>query len=210
MEYIFSFFDVHKAIEIIKTVPWHYVLLIAFLLTFIENIFPPSPSDVLLMFMGSLISIGTVGFFPLFITSTLGSILGFLLMYWLGFKYGNKIIKSNKLPFITKENLAKPEEWFKKYGYYIIVANRFLSGTRALISFFAGISELPIYKTTILSALSAALWNIILLLIGFEIGENIEQMNYILNIYGKILIPLIVVLILGFLLYNKFKTKKLN
>lgn len=210
MEYIFSFFDVHKAIEIIKTVPWHYVLLIAFLLTFIENIFPPSPSDVLLMFMGSLISIGTVGFFPLFITSTLGSILGFLLMYWLGFKYGNKIIKSNKLPFITKENLAKPEVWFKKYGYYIIVANRFLSGTRALISFFAGISELPIYKTTILSALSAALWNIILLLIGFEIGENIEQMNYILNIYGKILIPLIVVLILGFLLYNKFKTKKLN
>lgn len=210
MEYIFSFFDVHKAIEIIKTVPWHYVLLIAFLLTFIENIFPPSPSDVLLMFMGSLISIGTVGFFPLFITSTLGSILGFLLMYWLGFKYGNKIIKSNKLPFITKENLAKPEEWFKKYGYYIIVANRFLSGTRALISFFAGISELPIYKTTILSALSAALWNIILLLIGFEIGENIEQMNYILNIYGKILIPLIVVLVLGFLLYNKFKTKKLN
>lgn len=210
MEYIISFFDVHKAIEIIKTVPWHYVLLIAFLLTFIENIFPPSPSDVLLMFMGSLISIGTVGFASIFIASTLGSVLGFLLMYWFGLKFGNKMINSNKLPFLTQENLAKPEEWFRKYGYYIIVANRFLSGTRAVISFFAGISELPIYKTTILSALSAALWNTILLLIGFYIGENIEQMNYILSLYGKILIPIVVVAVLAIILYKKYKPKPLD
>lgn len=210
MEYIISFFDVHKAIEIIKTVPWHYVLLIAFLLTFLENLFPPSPSDVLLMFMGSLISVGTVGFLSIFLASTLGSVLGFLLMYWLGLNFGNKLIKSKKLPFITKENLAKPEEWFRKYGYYLIVVNRFLSGTRAVISFFAGISELPIYKTTILSALSAALWNTILLLIGYYIGENIEQMNYILSLYGKILIPVLVLIIIAFILYRKYRPKPLD
>ncbi len=208
---IINFFDINNLIHFLSSVPWYILLITAFVLTFIENIFPPSPSDVLLMFMGSLIGIGTIGFVPLLVSSTLGSSIGFLVMYWLGKEFGEKMINSNKLPFITHNNLVKPKQWFTKYGFYLIIANRFLSGTRAVISFFAGMSELPLKKTTLLSTISALIWNFILLYIGKIIGGNLDTLNKYLNLYGKIVLELctivIIILLIRYLYLKKNKAK---
>ena len=70
-----------------KTIVWlqHLsplgVMVAIFLIAYIENIFPPSPSDVLLVFAGTLIGLGTVGFVPALIVATLGSTLGFMTAY---------------------------------------------------------------------------------------------------------------------------------
>ncbi len=199
-EIVELFTNLDYALELLKSIEWYWVLLFAFLITFIENIFPPSPSDVLLLFMGSLVGLGNIDFISLLMSSTLGSILGFVLMYYIGKFFGEKIIESNKIPFINSESLEKPKLWFNKYGFYIIVANRFLSGTRAVISFFAGISHLPIYKTTILSSLSALLWNFILIYLGVIFSNNLGKVVEYINLYGKILFPLIIVLLLIFIL----------
>jgi len=182
--------------EFLKTVPWYSVLIFAMFITFLENIFPPSPSDVLLVFMGTLVSVGTVDFISLLVMATTGSTFGFLVMYLLGDKFETKIIDSDKLPFITKKQLEKPEQWFRKYGYYIIVANRFLSGTRAVISFFAGMSKLDLIKTTILSSISALIWNAILIMLGILFADNLELVKHYIAIYGKIVFPIIILLIL--------------
>lgn len=182
--------------DFLKTVPWYSILLFALFITFLENIFPPSPSDVLLVFMGTLVSVGTVSFFPLLIMATTGSTIGFLVMYYLGFNFESRIIESNRLPFVTKESLAKPEQWFKKYGYYVIVANRFLSGTRAVISFFAGMSKLDIKKTTLLSFFSAMIWNSILIYLGVAFADNLDLVKEYISLYGKIVFPILIVIIL--------------
>ena len=215
-----EFFDVFSRLPIefldwsydfLKTVPWYSVLLFALFITFLENIFPPSPSDVLLVFMGTLVSVGTVGFIPLLLMATLGSTLGFVVMYVLGYKFETRIIDSEKLPFISKKQLEKPEEWFRKYGYYIIVANRFLSGTRAVIAFFAGMSKLDLTKTTILSAVSALVWNSILIMLGVIFADNLDIVKEYISLYGKIVFPIIfLILIIIAIKYIFFNGKKIE
>ncbi|HEY6437898.1 MAG TPA: DedA family protein, partial [Ignavibacteriaceae bacterium] len=115
---------------------WIYITL--FFFAFIENVFPPSPSDVVTVVGGSLIGTGSINFLFALAFSTLGSILGFILMFYIGSTIDKKIIHSGKIKFIPRESLDKVEIWFKKYGYFVVVANRFMPGTRAVISFFAG------------------------------------------------------------------------
>jgi membrane protein DedA with SNARE-associated domain len=195
------------AIDFLSTVPWYWVLIIAFLTTLIENIFPPAPGDSILVFTGTLIGIGVVGFVPLLLVSTLGSTLGFAIMFYFGSTMDRAIMESGKFKFISRDALIKVELWFQKYGYRLIIANRFLSGTRAVISFFAGMSKLNFTKTIILSALSSLIWNSILLYFGYAFGDNWENIDHYLSIYGKIIFPvagvIIVVLIVRWIINYK-------
>ncbi|PKL85514.1 MAG: hypothetical protein CVV22_07295 [Ignavibacteriae bacterium HGW-Ignavibacteriae-1] len=187
------------AIEFLNTVPWYWVLVIAFMTTLIENIFPPAPGDSIVVFTGTLIGIGVVGFVPLLLVSTLGSTLGFAIMFYFGSTFDRKVIESGKFKFISREALIKVEKWFQIYGYRLIVANRFLSGTRAVISFFAGMSKLDFTKTIILSALSSLIWNSILLYFGYAFGDNWEKIDEYLSLYGKIIFPVAGLIIVFFI-----------
>ncbi len=187
-------------VEILQNVPWGWILIIGFAMTFLENVFPPAPCDSILVFTGTLVGIGTVGFIPLLLTATLGSSLGFIFMFWLGRKFGVSIVDSDKMRFINSKTLEKPEELFRKYGDIIIVANRFLSGSRAVISFFAGISKLPVNKTIVLSTVSALVWNVILIYLGKLLGGNWRVVQDYMDSYSKILIPLTILIIAGFVI----------
>ncbi len=195
------------AIDFLSAVPWYWVLIIAFLTTFTENIFPPAPGDSILVFTGTLIGLGVVGFIPLLLTSTLGSTLGFAVMFYFGSKFDAALMKTDKFQFISRDALKKTELWFNIYGYKLIVANRFLSGTRAVISFFAGMSKLNFTKTIILSALSSLIWNSILLYFGFAFGDNWQAIDNYLSIYGRIIFPVAGAIIL-FLLIRWFISYK--
>ena len=121
--------------------PVYIIILFAIAATLIENLFPPAPGDFMVIFLGSLIGLGKIDFVSLMIATTIGSTLGFTVMFLLGRFFGHKVIDSNRLKFLNEESLRKPRHWFHKYGYIIIVLNRFLTGTRAVISFLAGISK---------------------------------------------------------------------
>src|SRR5262245_65012532 len=68
------------------------VLALMFSIAYIENIFPPSPSDVLLVFVGTLVGIGTVDYWPALIVATLGSTTGFMTAYLLGRYLENNVM----------------------------------------------------------------------------------------------------------------------
>lgn len=207
-DFIEFFTNFEYAINFLQSIQWYWVLLFAFLVTFIENIFPPSPSDFILVFMGSLVTLGNIDFISLLLFSTLGSFLGFIVMFYVGKYFGEKIVNSPKIKFINNESLAKPRLWFQKYGYYLIVANRFLSGTRAVISFIAGMSNLSIPKTIILSTISAALWNCILIYLGITFSNNLETIINYVTLYGKIIFPILILVILFFSIRYIIKIKK--
>jgi len=197
-------------IEIIQKIPPFWILIIAFAVTYIENIFPPSPSDAALVFMGALVGTGIVGFLPLLLFATIGSTLGFITMFVLGVRFEMKFIETDKLKFISKNALLKVDELFKKWGYWLIVANRFLSGTRAVIAFFAGMSLLSFRKSTILSFFSALLWNFILIYLGYIFGDNWKKVDEYMTLYGYILIPIVVVLVAAYFIYSFIQSKKQN
>lgn len=180
-----------------------------FFFAYIENIFPPSPSDIVLVVGASLISTGVVSFLPIFLAATAGSLAGFLTAFIIGWQFDKKLIHSGKLKFINIESIDKVETAFRKWGYYLIVANRFLPGTRAVISFFAGMSRLNVNKTTILSLISSAVWNLILIYLGITFGKNIDLIDSYLKTYSTIIWVIIGIVILFFVIrYFIIKRKK--
>lgn len=125
-----------EIIAYISTLDTSWIYVILFFFAFIENVFPPSPSDVVVVVGASLIATTSLGFVPVLIITSIGSALGFILMYYVGYFLSEKVLRSGKLKFISQDALHKTDEWFTKYGYKIILANRFLPGTRSVISFF--------------------------------------------------------------------------
>jgi membrane protein DedA with SNARE-associated domain len=126
-------------------------------------------------------------------------------MYKVGDWFGLKILETGKVPFIPVDKVHKVEGWFRKYGYFLIVVNRFLTGTRAVVSFFAGMSELPLTATTILSFVSALVWNFLLLFAGRELGENWQVIGSYLATYSKAVTLLLVLAVLLLALSYAYK-----
>ncbi|NOY07083.1 MAG: DedA family protein [Chlorobi bacterium] len=184
------------------------VYLAIFAVAFIENIFPPFPSDVLAVFAGSLVALGQGDAVLACALGTGGSTLGFLAMYYIGFQFGERILEKGRIPFIPVELVEKVEHWFRKYGYWVIAANRFMAGTRAVVSFFAGLSEMNVLKTAILSAVSSALWYSILIYAGFVLGENWREIGDYLQTYSLVVTIVITVLILLFIVRQLIKKRK--
>jgi len=184
------------------------IYVILFLFAFTENIFPPSPSDVIVVVGASLIATTTLEFIPVLLITSIGSSLGFMLMYFMGKIFGEKIIRSGKLKFITQEGLSNTDIWFNKWGYKLIIANRFLPGTRSVISFFAGVYELEIIKTFVFSTISAFAWNILIIEAGMFLGNNVETIDYYLSTYS--LIGTIIAIIVAVYFAFKYFVKRKN
>lgn len=185
---------------------WIYASLFAF--AYVENVFPPSPSDLVVLIGGSLVGTGTLSFIPTLIVTTIGSILGFMTLFFIGWMLDKKVIKSGKLKFISLEAVLKVEAWFNKYGYWVIGINRFLPGTRSVVSFFAGMSRLDIKRTIILSTVSAFLWNFLIIYLGMLFGENVEKVDRYLDTYSNIVIIATIIIVLFFTIRYFFFRKK--
>jgi membrane protein DedA with SNARE-associated domain len=162
------------------------VYLGVFFIAYIENVFPPFPSDVVVVFAGSLVAVGQGNAILTIAIASLGSTLGFLSMYWVGAQIGTRVLETGRLKFISTELVVRVEAWFRRYGYGVVVANRFLAGTRAVVSFCAGMSEMKLLPTVLLSALSALIWNTILVLLGKSLGDNWRTIGDYLALYGRI------------------------
>jgi membrane protein DedA with SNARE-associated domain len=188
------------------------VLGVIFLVCYIENVFPPSPSDVLLVFAGTLIGVGTVGFFPALAVSTLGGTLGFMTAYGAGRYFDRKLTAGKFSRFIPTNALLQVEKLFQRYGYAVIVANRFLAGTRAVVSFFAGMSRMNLPLTTLLCAISAAVWNALLLYAGKALANNWRRAIEYLAIYSKVAttVVLVVAAILIWIYIRRRRTTREN
>ena len=192
----------------IATFPPFWIYITLFFFAFVENVFPPSPSDVLLVVGGTLIGTGAISFILALAFATLGSITGFMLMFYIGSTVDKKVIHSGKFKHIPVDSIDKVEKWFRKYGYFIIVANRFMPGTRAVISFFAGISNLEPKKTTLLCFVSALVWNAIVLYLGFIFGNNVSKVDEYLTTYTNIVIAVTVAVILFFIVRMFIRKRK--
>ncbi|UCH64816.1 MAG: DedA family protein [Ignavibacterium sp.] len=173
---------------------WIYVTL--FFFAFVENVFPPSPSDFVVVVGGSLVSTGAISFIPTLILTTVGSVIGFMILFYVGSTVDRKIVHSGKFKYIPVDAIEKVEAWFKKYGYWVIAVNRFFPGTRSVVSFFAGMSMLDVKKTVILSTVSAFFWNAIILYLGYLFGNNVAVVDEYLSTYTNIAIALAIIIVL--------------
>jgi membrane protein DedA with SNARE-associated domain len=183
-----------------------YVILAAS--AFTENVLPPIPGDTVVVLGAYLVSIGQLNFWGVYISTTIGSVAGFVTMYYIGRKFGRSFIyKNSRSKIFKEEDIQKVEFWFGKWGYWVIVANRFLSGTRSVISLFAGLFHLNALLVIILSMVSALIWNGLLLFAGMMVGKNWEMISDIIAQYNIVLIALTVIAI-GYFIYRRSIKRK--
>ncbi|NOX88269.1 MAG: DedA family protein [Calditrichaeota bacterium] len=182
---------------------------ILFVSAFVENVFPPIPGDTVTVFGAYLVSTGKLEFWGVYLSTTLGSVLGFFAMYVIGLKAGTQILNSRWIKkAFDDEKADRVKKWFAKYGYWVIAVNRFLSGTRSIVSLFSGFFALRWFWVLLLSLLSALLWNGILIYGGYLLGVNWEKIAFILKEYNKIVLIVIAVGVILFLIYRYFRKRR--
>lgn len=183
--------------------------LLLFISAFVENTFPPVPGDTVTVIGAYLITTGKLSFYGVWLSTTLGSVLGFFTMFVIGSRFGTAFIeKGRRSSYFQPEHIVKTELWFDKYGYWIIAANRFLSGTRSVISLFAGIFKLKWMPVLFLATLSALVWNGLLMLAGYLLGSNWPLILDYISQYNKVVIVLTVAVAGGFIIYRYLKKRK--
>ncbi|TVR18458.1 MAG: DedA family protein [Balneolaceae bacterium] len=198
-------------IEWIQTLSPLSIYLIFGLIAYLENVVPPIPGDVLVAFGGYLAAEQIIGFSPVLAITTIASVFGFMSMYAVGAHFGDKIEVQRKkfwlMRFLDVKYFDKGKRWMDKYGQGVILANRFLAGTRSVISITAGITKTRVYTTIVSSSISSLLWNTILLGMGWFVHENWQVIGHYLNVYGWIILSLIVVFIAIRFFYKRKKKR---
>jgi len=203
-------------VDWINTLPVFSVYLAFFGIAYVENIVPPIPGDMLVAFAGYLAAEQILRLFPVLLLTTIASVIGFMSMYALGKHWGMQIKVDQKqswlLRFVDIKYIEKVQDWMQRWGQGVVLANRFLAGTRSVISLTAGISHTDIKKTIASSFVSSLLWNSILLGFGWFVHDNWRKIGEYLSVYSQIILAAIVLFIairIGFYFYRrKYKSNK--
>lgn len=159
-----------------------------FIMTMIESTFLPIPSEITLIPAGFLISQGKMNGLLVLIISILGTLAGSLLNYAIAYKFGRSLlINYGRYFFLNPHKLSKIEAFFVKHGAISTFTGRLLPGVKHFISFPAGLGKMNLRLFCIYTSLGGAIWSLILILLGYFIGENsalikayIKQINFIL------------------------------
>jgi membrane protein DedA with SNARE-associated domain len=171
MQYVDSLF---KNLDHIPDILLYVILGVS---AFVENIFPPIPGDTITALGAFLVGMGRLSFLGVYLVTTLGSLSGFLALFWIGRILGRRFFMERDYRFLRAKEIRRAEDWYQKYGYLLIAFNRFLPGIRSAISLAGGITRLGLGRVTLLALASAAAWNLIWILMGYTLGNNWEAVR---------------------------------
>jgi membrane protein DedA with SNARE-associated domain len=174
---------------------WAYGALLA--VAYGENVVPPIPGDMVVVFGGYLAGTGHLDLLPVIGIATVGGALGFMTMYWIGYRLGDALITRRRLKWLSPDHLYRAQRLLRRWGYGIVAANRFLSGLRSVISLAVGMAQMEPWKTAAYATLSSAVWTALIAYGGYAVGENWEIIGEYLRAYGRVVITLLVLVALG-------------
>jgi len=165
-------------------------------LIFIENIFPPIPSEIILPFGGFVTTLekSEVTVFGLIIFATLGSIFGAFILYWIG-----TLLNVNKLETwlekkwikrlgFKKNEVEKTVKFFEKWKGVAVFFGRCVPIVRSLISIPAGMVKMNLLKFTLYTAFGSLVWNTLLISAGAFLGENWRNVVTLVDEYKNIVL----------------------
>ena len=187
-------------------------ILIYFLLglsAFVENVFPPAPGDTITVFGAFLAGTNRLQFFGIFVSTTVGGLAGFMFLFWIGNLLGRRFFIERDFWYFKAKDIIRAEEWFRKYGYFLILLNRFFPGIRSVISIAGGISKLRAQKVAWLAFISFSLWNVIWISMGYTLGSNWKEargkIEVLITSYNSAILVLLGIVILFFIVRKVIK-----
>ena len=168
------------------------------LLMVLENVFPPIPSELIMPSAGFAAARGDMSLGMVVLMGTLGSVIGTLPLYYIGRAFGeDKLVawadKHGKWLTLSGKDIRKADDWFDRHGSKAVLFGRMVPGIRSLLSLPAGMSEMPLPKFLIYSAIGSALWSAALAYAGYALGENYDRVEQYVGPASKVILGLLVV-----------------
>jgi membrane protein DedA with SNARE-associated domain len=186
----------HRAV--LATGPWAPALL--FGAAFIEYIFPPFPGDLLVV-LGAWYAVhGDLSWPAVFVAVTVGAVFGAWVDHQAGVWLGSRLEHSPMAArFLKPAQLARFEEAYRRWGFWLLILNRFFPGVRGFIFLAAGASGVPVKRALLLGGISAAVWNGLLLAAGALLTKNLDELVTLVDRYTKLAGAVIGVVLLALL-----------
>ena len=161
------------------------------LMMFLENVFPPIPSELIMPAAGFAAAMGQMHLIAVILAGTLGSVLGALPLYYLGTILDENRLyrlaeKYGKYFLIKPEDVTSAQRWFDEYGKSVIFFGRMIPAIRSLISIPAGMARMPMLSFLMLTALGSAIWTTLLAYAGYVLGANYEAVATFIEPISKI------------------------
>lgn len=175
----------------------------------LENLFPPLPSEVILPLAGFTASQGTFSIAGALFWTTLGSVVGALVLYWLGAALGRDRLRRiwGRLPLTNLDDLDRTEAWFARHGRKAVFFGRMVPIFRSLISIPAGVERMPVLVFTGLTLAGSLIWNTIFVMAGYYLGEQWHRVEAYAGAFQKVVV---VVVVAGFAWWVVTKVRARN
>jgi membrane protein DedA with SNARE-associated domain len=140
----------------------------------LENLFPPIPSEVILPLAGFTASQGDMSLLAAIAWTTLGSVAGALVLYWIGALVGPERIRAvaARLPLVKVSDIDRTEAWFRRHGRKTVFLGRMVPLFRSFVSIPAGVERMPMATFLVLTTLGSLIWNTLFVLAGYFLGEQ--------------------------------------
>lgn len=152
------------------------------LLMFLENVFPPIPSELIMTLSGFAASRGEASIVMVLLAGSLGSLLGAAFWYAIGRMFDHEKVKRfadrhGRWLTLTRADLDRTDHWFDSHGHWAVLFGRLIPTVRTLISIPAGFSEMPVARFLAYSAVGTAVWTSFLGLFGYWLGSDSQKLE---------------------------------
>ena len=150
---------------------------------FLENVFPPIPSEVILPLAGFTAAQGRYSIVEAVLWATFGSVAGALLLYGIGAALGLDRLKviAHRMPLVDVADIDKTDAWFSKHGPKAVFFGRFLPTIRTLISVPAGLAQMPVGRFLLFTAIGSFIWTGGLAIAGYVLENGYEAVSHLIG-----------------------------
>lgn len=152
------------------------------LLMFLENVFPPIPSELIMTLAGVAASQGQASIVAVILAGTFGSLAGAAFWYGAGRLVDHERMKRfadrhGRWLTLTRRDLEKTDDWFDAHGHWAVLFGRLVPTVRTLISVPAGLSEMPLTRFLVFTSLGTTVWTAFLALFGYWLGSDVQAIE---------------------------------
>ncbi len=155
-------------------------------LMFLENVFPPLPSEIIMPFAGFAAARGELTYIGVVIAGTIGSALGQLPLYYLGRSLGIERTKRFTARYcrwimVEPADIDRAMAWFARRGGAAVFLCRLVPGVRSLISIPAGAQRMGLLPFMAYSTAGMGIWAAALAFAGQVLGRNYDAVEKFLG-----------------------------
>jgi membrane protein DedA with SNARE-associated domain len=185
------------------------------LLMFLENLFPPIPSELIMPLAGYTATFPNtqIQVIPAIAAGVIGTILGAIPWYYAGLILGQQRLqllagRYGKWIGISGEDIEKSVNWFQKHGTKAVLFGRLVPGIRTLISIPAGISKMPVVPFFLYSTIGTIVWVTLLTYAGYFLGKNYKLVEDYIDVITKVVVFGVLLAIAAFIGYRLWKRSR--